>query len=62
MYEALLTQGQSLTYVQESRRRIEQVGGSLRFEPVGHAVLVTVTLPAPYTIDNFFPNAPFFPV
>ncbi len=61
VYEALLTQSQSITQVQAMRPRIERLGGSLRFEQTGNAVLVTLSLPAPYTADQFFPSAPFFP-
>lgn len=62
VYEALLTQSYSIAQVQAMRQRIERLGGSLRFEQTGNAVLVTLTLPAPYTADQFFPGAPFFPV
>lgn len=62
VYEALLTQGQSLAQIQAMRRHIEQVGGAIRFEQAGSAILVTLTLPAPYTAEQFFPATPFFPV
>lgn len=62
VYEALLTQSQSIAQTQAMRQRIERLGGSLRYEQTGSAILVTLTLPAPYTADQFFPYAPFFPV
>ncbi|HZC05968.1 MAG TPA: hypothetical protein VE338_10030 [Ktedonobacterales bacterium] len=61
-YEALLTQSGSLERVQSMRRRIEQVGGAVRIEPAGGAILVTLTLPARYTPAQFYPGMPFFPV
>lgn len=62
VYEALLTQSDSLAQVQAMRRQIEQVGGALRVEQAGRALLVTLTLPAQYSPDRFFPGMPFFPV
>jgi len=44
------------------RRQIEQLGGALQIEQAGTATLVTLTLPAQYTPEQFFPDIPFFPV
>jgi hypothetical protein len=44
------------------RRPIEQVGGTLRIEQAGAAILVTLILPARYTPEQFYPDMPFFPV
>ena len=62
VYEALLTQSASLSQLQVMRRQIEQVGGALRIEQAGAAILVTLTLPEPYAPEQFFPGIPFFPV
>ncbi len=62
VYEALLTQSESLARVQAMRRQIEQIGGALRVEQSGGAILVTLTLPAQYAPEQFFPDIPFFPV
>ena len=62
VYEALLTQRESLERIQAMRRGVEQAGGTVRFEPVRGATLVTLTLPAHLTPAQFFPRAPFFPV
>lgn len=61
VYEALLTQRESLERIQATRRSVEQAGGAVRFEPVRGATLVTLTLPAHLTPAQFFPGAPFFP-
>lgn len=62
MYEALLTQSGSRERVQVMRRRIEQVGGAVQIEQSGGAILVTLTLPAQYAPEQFYPEMPFFPV
>ena len=62
VYEALLTQSDSLARIQMMRHRIEQLGGALRIEQMRGAILVTLSLPAPYTSDQFFPEMPFFAV
>lgn len=62
VYEALLTQSHSIAQVQAMRQRIERLGGELRLEQTGNAILVTLTLPAPYTADQIFPTTPFFAV
>jgi hypothetical protein len=62
VYEALLTQSGALARVQAMRRPIEQVGGTLRIEQAGAAILVTLILPARYTPEQFYPDMPFFPV
>lgn len=62
VYEALLIQSDSLGRIQAMRQQIEQVGGALRIERAGTAVLVTLTLPVQYAPEQFFPDMPFFPV
>lgn len=62
VYEALLTQRESLGRVQAMRRDIEQRGGALSIEQAGNAILVTLTLPAQYVPEQFYPNMPFYPV
>ena len=62
VYEALLTQSGALARVQAIRRPIEQIGGALRIEQAGAAILVTLILPAQYSPDQFYPGLPFFPV
>jgi Tfp pilus assembly protein PilN len=61
-YEALLTQSDSLARLQARRRQIEQIGGALRIEQAGAALLVTLTLPAQHAPEQFFPGMPLFPV
>lgn len=61
VYEALLTQHDSLERVRAMRRTIEQMGGALQFEPVRGATLVTLSLPAHLSPAQFVPGAPFFP-
>lgn len=62
MYEALLTQSKSLERIQAMRRAVEQIGGALHIEQAGAALVVTLTLPANYMPEQFYPNMPFFPV
>lgn len=59
-YEALLTQRENLAKVQAERRRIEQIGGAIKIEQSGGAIIVTLLLPAPYTPQQFYPDLPFF--
>ena len=61
VYEALLTQPDSLERIRAMRRAIEQMGGALQFEPVRGATLVTLSLPRHLSPAHFFPQAPFFP-
>ena len=62
VYEALLTQRESLGRVQAMRRNVEQRGGALSIEQAGNAILVTLTLPAQITPEQFYPDMPFYPV
>lgn len=62
VYEALLTQSGSLARIQAMRRPIEQIGGAVRIEQAGEAILVTLILPAQYMPGQFYPGLPFFPV
>ncbi len=62
VYEALLTQRESLGRVQAMRRNVEQRGGALSIEQAGNAILVTLTLPAQFAPEQLYPDMPFYPV
>jgi hypothetical protein len=60
-YEAVISRADNLARVQAARRAVERVGGKIAMAPANAAgmVLVVVTLPEPYTPDDFFPGVPF---
>lgn len=63
MYEALLTNPQSIARVQAARHAIQQLGGRVEIqgERGSPVQLVTLWLPAPHTPDEALPGLPFFP-
>jgi hypothetical protein len=60
-YEAVFSRPESVARVQAARRAIERAGGRLEIRPPNRAgmVVVTLTLPDPYTPDDFVPGLPF---
>lgn len=63
VYQALLSNPQSLAQIQVRKREIERLGGRVTHAPptsVG-MVLVILELPEGYTPDQFFPGMPFYP-
>jgi hypothetical protein len=60
-YEAVISRPDNLARIQAARRAVERIGGKIVTAPANAAgmVLVVVTLPKPYTPDDFFPGVPF---
>lgn len=60
-YEAAISRPDNLARIQAARRSVERVGGKVAISRPDAAgmVLVVVTLPEPYTPDDFFPDIPF---
>jgi hypothetical protein len=60
-YEAAISRPDNLARIQAARRSVERIGGKIAMSPPNAAgmVLVVVTLPEPYTPDDFFPGVPF---
>lgn len=62
VYEAILAHRESMAQVIAAQSAIEQAGGSVAVSlpsPKG-LVLVTLTLPDPYTPQDFLPGLPFY--
>lgn len=62
VYEASLSQRESLARVQAARRSIERAGGQVKYaQPTRSGmVLVTLILPDRYTPQDFLPGLPFY--
>lgn len=60
-YEAVISRPDNLARIQAARRAIERIGGTVAIAPPNAVgmVLVVLTLPAPYTPDDFLPGIPF---
>lgn len=61
VYEALLSQPESLAQAQAARRRIERLGGRIEAQTSGAVRIVTLWLPDPYTPADVLPALPFYP-
>jgi hypothetical protein len=61
VYEALLSQPDSLAHVKAVQRSIERAGGRVKFAPPSATgmMLVTLILPAHLTPEQFLPSLPF---
>jgi hypothetical protein len=64
VYEALLSQGDSLALIRLVQRSIEKAGGRVKIAPptATGMVLVTLILPEPLSPQQFLPSLPFYPV
>jgi len=64
VYEAMLSQPDSIARVQAARWAIERAGGDVKLAPPssGGMVLVTLVLPDRYLPQDFLPGLPFYPV
>lgn len=63
-YEAVLARSETIQQVRAQQRAIERIGGRVEISaPSGSGMtLIRLTLPEPYTPDDFCPGLPFFPV
>jgi hypothetical protein len=64
VYEAILSQPDSLARVQTARRMIERAGGIIKLAPPTSSgmVFVTLVLPDRYLPQDFLAGLPFYPV
>ncbi len=62
VYEAALSQRESLARVQAARRSIERAGGNVKITPptASGMVLITLVLPDRYAPQDFLPGLPFY--
>ncbi len=64
VYEALLSQRESIERVLAARQTITRLGGSVKLAPptVTGMVLVTLVLPPQVRPEEILPGLPFYPV
>lgn len=61
-YEVVLSQRESVARVRAAERIIRREGGKITLTPLEATglMLVTLSLPAPLTPQQFFPDIPFY--
>jgi hypothetical protein len=63
-YESVLTRPENIAQVRAATPDIKRIGGTVQISaPTANGgVLVVVTLPQTYRVEDFLPGLPFYPV